>query len=446
MHPPDQPRAALCAALRAGGELLGGGASGTPSPAEPRGARGGLAHGPFLRAREVPQAQPGGPLRAGQELSRSGSALLVRRVVAATRGVVRDLRGFRADAAPAGAPERCSDGCPLQAECPYDAERFYLGPDEKLAAIWPWCDVSGEPSRESRRHGLETGPYGRCVYRCDNDVADHQVVSGALTSGEGLTGSFGVHGHASRESRSLRIVGSEGELRGVLDEGWLEWSRPGAFEAQRFRFDTSPLGHFGGDRELFEHFCRAVALGAPEAVLASGRSALESHLLGFAAERARERGEVVDLAEYRAEVESLPDAGRNEIAEIRGNGSFRYAEARAGSRRSETTRRAPARARDNRRPGPNAVPRPDRTALRRMHRRHRGCNAWDRRSPRASAPGGRARSRPSPGRVRARRRGIRPRSRPGPVHRAVRATDPRSMARRVRRGRAASGCGRPRSA
>jgi len=47
-----------------------------------------------------------------------------------------------------------------------------------------------------------------------------------------------------------------------------------------------------------------VALGAPEAVLASGRSALESHLLGFAAERARERGEIVDLAEYRAEVES----------------------------------------------------------------------------------------------------------------------------------------------
>ena len=212
-----------------------------------------------------------------------------------------DLRGFHADAAPAGAPERCSDGCPVQAECPYDAERFYLGPDEKLASIWPWCDVSSDPSRESRRHGLETGPYGRCVYRCDNDVADHQVVS--VDFGDGLTGSFGVHGHASRESRSLRIVGSEGELRGVLDEGWLEWSRPGAFEAQRSRFDTSPIGHFGGDRELLEHFCRAVALGTPEAVLASGRSALESHLLGFAAERSRERGEVVDVAEYRAEVE-----------------------------------------------------------------------------------------------------------------------------------------------
>jgi predicted dehydrogenase len=213
-----------------------------------------------------------------------------------------ELRGFRQEAAPQGAPERCSDGCPIQATCPYDAERFYLGPDEELASIWPWCDVSGDPSRESRRRGLETGPYGRCVYRCDNDVVDQQVVS--VDFGNGLTGSFGVHGHASRESRRLHIVGSEGELRGVLDEGWLEWSRPGALETQRFRFDASPIGHFGGDPGLFDHFCRAVALGAPDAVLASGQSALESHLLGFAAERSRERNEIVDLAQYRAEIES----------------------------------------------------------------------------------------------------------------------------------------------
>jgi hypothetical protein len=46
-----------------------------------------------------------------------------------------------------------------------------------------------------------------------------------------------------------------------------------------------------------------VERGASGEVRASGRSALASHLLGFAAERARLSGEVVALAPFRAEVE-----------------------------------------------------------------------------------------------------------------------------------------------
>ena len=32
------------------------------------------------------------------------------------------------------------------------------------------------PSIEGAFQALAEGPYGRCVYRCDNDVNDHQVV------------------------------------------------------------------------------------------------------------------------------------------------------------------------------------------------------------------------------------------------------------------------------
>jgi hypothetical protein len=178
--------------------------------------------------------------------------------------------------------------------------RFYLGPDEAIAASWPWRDLSPDPSREARRRALETGPYGRCVYRCDNDALDHQLV--AVEFEDGLTASFSVHGHAANESRVLRITGEQGELRGVLERGELELSRPGSLESERERIAGSPLGHFGGDVGLVAHFVDAVRRNASQEARASGREALEGHLLGFAAERAREQGCVIELAGYRREI------------------------------------------------------------------------------------------------------------------------------------------------
>jgi len=207
---------------------------------------------------------------------------------------------YRPELAPAGAPERCSAACPVQASCPWDAERFYLGPDDRTARHWPWSDLSPDPARAARSRALETGGYGRCVFRCDNDVVDHQVVAAEFENG--LTATLGVHGTASEELRTVRVSGSEGELRGVLQRGVVELSRHGSTEIETIRIETSPFGHSGGDHGLLEHFCEVVAQDAPELVRASGRVALESHLLGFAAERARSEGTTIDMRAYRDEV------------------------------------------------------------------------------------------------------------------------------------------------
>lgn len=206
---------------------------------------------------------------------------------------------FRQQGAPVDAPLRCTDGCPVQAECPHDAEAFYLGPEPEIARAWPWSDVSSDPSRQARRHALERGLYGRCVYHCDNDALDHQLV--ALELENGSTASFALHGFAAEERRTLRVSGTRGELRGVFQEGVLEWSRTGRLGFQQARISGSPLGHFGGDAGLVAHFVDAVRGGDPAAVRASGRSALESHWIGFAAERARRTGRVVEMAAFRRE-------------------------------------------------------------------------------------------------------------------------------------------------
>jgi predicted dehydrogenase len=216
-----------------------------------------------------------------------------------------NLGAYTAERAPAGAPERCSSACPVQAACPWDAERFYLGPDAEVARHWPWSDLSADPSREARRRALAESDYGRCVYHCDNDVVDHQTVSVAFEGG--LLATLGVHGCATEERRTVRISGSLGELRGVLQTGLLEVTRHGDSRLETLRLPAA-VGHSAGDRNLLIHFCDAIASGADREARAAGRVALESHLLGFAAERARREGSVVDMEAYRSEITQAANA------------------------------------------------------------------------------------------------------------------------------------------
>jgi len=44
---------------------------------------------------------------------------------------------------------------------------------------WPLSIIAEVPDIESVTEAIRTGPYGQCVYDCDNDVVDHQVHFGS---------------------------------------------------------------------------------------------------------------------------------------------------------------------------------------------------------------------------------------------------------------------------
>jgi predicted dehydrogenase len=206
------------------------------------------------------------------------------------------LRHFRPEEAPEGATARCTDGCPAEPVCLHSALCFYL----KEHDTWPWSDVSLATDLETRRRALETGPYGRCVWHAGNDVVDHQVM--ALEFEGGVTATFVMNGLAAVASRTIRASGSLGELRGCFEKGEIEVHRHGELTPERIEVPFSPFGHGGGDEGLLRHFVGVVGRNARDDVLASGRVTLESHLMGFAAERSRLEGQTVDMAPFRSEI------------------------------------------------------------------------------------------------------------------------------------------------
>jgi predicted dehydrogenase len=207
---------------------------------------------------------------------------------------------FRPENAPPGAPLRCTDGCPAEEECPFFAPRLYAGPD----GAWPRSVVSEVDSVEARMDALRSGPYGRCVYHCDNDVVDQQSVVMELESGVSISLNF--VGHSHREGRTLRIDGSRATLRGKFSDSdqALEIHDHLTNRTEQIPIVYAHDGHGGGDVVLIASFIAALRTGQAE-TLTSARNSLESHLMAFAAEDARVNCSVVSMADYRTQVETL---------------------------------------------------------------------------------------------------------------------------------------------
>jgi len=207
------------------------------------------------------------------------------------------LKHFRREEQPAGASDRCVT-CPPEVEtaCPYSAKRYYLGQLDAGHTGWPLNVLTPQPTRETVLGALEVGPYGRCVYACDNDVVDHQVVNFEFSGG--VTASFTMTAFTRARGRETRIFGTRGELYGdsqlisVYDFLTGETTTLDTDVAS----DGSILsGHGGGDDGLMAAFLQAVQHNDPNLILSGPAETLESHLMVFAAEEARRTGGVSSL-------------------------------------------------------------------------------------------------------------------------------------------------------
>jgi len=221
-----------------------------------------------------------------------------------------ELTYFKEENAPKGAPERCIDGCPHADTCYYNAVKLYHGEKNGFSKSFIRSATGSpvEPDSETVDRILRESNFGRCVFRCDNNVVDHQTVN--LEFEDGTTVSFCMSAF-NKGGRHIHIMGTDGTITGTSSEDCVTFFdfKTGVYEQLNIRDaitdDSIDSGHGGGDggivralRDRLNGFMSNVAICTIE-------ETCRNHLIAYAAEESRLTGKVVDMKEFEQRVGGL---------------------------------------------------------------------------------------------------------------------------------------------
>lgn len=206
------------------------------------------------------------------------------------------LSYFKSENAPIGAPDRCLDGCIAEKECPYHASKIYLSEggcwhNDVIKTV-----VSADTSVEALTAALKEGPYGKCVFKCDNDVVDHQLVN--IEFANSVTAAFTMCAFTNDCSRTIKLMGTKGEIRGAMEKNEIEIIDFNTQTKEIIRIDVLGKGHGGGDEGLMRDFVALLREEGQTKGLTSAQVSVQSHMMSFAAEESRVSGKILDLKEY----------------------------------------------------------------------------------------------------------------------------------------------------
>jgi predicted dehydrogenase len=161
--------------------------------------------------------------------------------------------------------------------------------------------------REGRIQELKEGPHGRCVFYCDNDVVDHQVVN--IEYEGGILASLALNAFSVTWERTMNVNGSTGEIYSKDLSGSLQvrsFSPKNTVKRKRVPFN--PLFHGGSVGVVLVEFAKSVQKAhETKEVLTPASDALYSHLLCFAAEEARLERAIVDMRDFERQAEQGAD-------------------------------------------------------------------------------------------------------------------------------------------
>ncbi len=211
------------------------------------------------------------------------------------------LSYFTEENAPEGATERCFDGCPYIDTCAYSAKKLYI--ERKNDGNWfrgTATKMHTIPTDEEVMDAISKNNYGRCVFKCDNDVVDHQIVN--MQFEDDVIVNFTMSAF-NLGGRSIRIMGTKGELIASMGSPEIEYHSLLTGEIEKINIedavasDSIVAGHGGGDIGIMRDFYDMLCGKKDVSELSNIEISVKNHRIVFAAEKSRHEGRVVEVNE-----------------------------------------------------------------------------------------------------------------------------------------------------
>lgn len=211
------------------------------------------------------------------------------------------LRFFNNKNCPKNATDYCID---CKEECVFNAVNFYVDLyKDKIKNnldpnVWPLSQVAEDPTEEKIIANLRSSNWGKCVFKSDNNVVDHQFTTMRLEKGTIAT--LTMIGFSNDGGRQTHCYGTKGEI--YLDEQrkTIEISIFGQKKTTTHFAELSNdfSGHGGGDNEMMREFVECMH-SSTKKMTSSIDLSVDSHILAFASEYSRLNNSVcVDVKKF----------------------------------------------------------------------------------------------------------------------------------------------------
>lgn len=181
--------------------------------------------------------------------------------------------------------------CSVEKDCPYSAKKIYLDNRNDIN-----YSVHINPTQENLLSILPKGPYGRCIYRCDNNVVDNMI--NILSFENGVNVNLNISAFTKELDKSIKLLFSKGEIEGSILESKIIVKKFGEKEDKIIELEHDNRIEHKYEFKMINDFIEHISNNNYELNKSSVKSIIKSHIIAFALEYSRISEEVIYVKDF----------------------------------------------------------------------------------------------------------------------------------------------------